>query len=104
MIRGLLKRVVWLLLLIWCAGLLLIGAKFAQNNPVPLRVDLILWTSPEVSSGLVLSLTLLCGVLLGILMFAPVVLLHRSRVRRLKLLVAKLESNSQARQLTPLQR
>ena len=102
MIRSLFKRVTWLLLVIWCAGLILIGAKFAQNNPSPLKVDLIFWTAPESSSGLVLSLALLLGVLLGILMFAPVVILHRARERRLKALVMKLESKAQVPPITPL--
>jgi uncharacterized integral membrane protein len=100
--RGLLKRITWLFLFLWCACLVLIGAKFAQNNPAPLKVDLIFWTAPESSSGLVLSLALLGGVLLGILMFAPVVLIHRARIRRLNALVTKLEPNAQGHQLTPL--
>jgi|GEM_PF-5897683 len=102
MIKGLLKRITWLLLFIWCVCLVLVGAKFAQNNPAPLKVDLILWTAPEGSSGLVLSLALLGGVMLGIVMFAPVVLVHRARIRRLNALVAKLESDTHRHQLTPL--
>jgi uncharacterized integral membrane protein len=101
MIRGLLKRVTWLLLLIWCVCLVLTGAKFAQNNPTPMKVDLIFWTTPEISGGLALSLALLLGVLLGVLMFAPVVMTHRARVRRLKAHVARLESNPGGRQGTP---
>lgn len=102
MIKGLVKRITWLLLFLWCVGLILIGAKFAQNNPAPLKVDLIFWTAPESSSGLVLSLALLLGVLLGILMFAPVVILQRARERRLRALVMKLESKPHAHSLTPL--
>ena len=102
MIRTLFHRITWLLLVLWCLCLLLIGAKFAQNNPTLLKVDLILWTAPEVSSGLALSLTLLMGVLLGVLMFAPIAWLHRARAQRLRTLVAKLEAQPERRPLAPV--
>jgi uncharacterized integral membrane protein len=102
MLKGLIQRLIWLLLLVWSVGLVLIGAKFAQNNPIPIKVDLIIWTSPEISSGLALSLTLLFGLLLGVLMFAPVVLIHRARLRRLAARVAKFESDVQPHPSAPL--
>lgn len=102
MIKGLLKRFAWLLLILWCLCLILVGAKFAQNNPTPLQVDLIVWVAPEVSSGLALSLTLLLGLALGALMFAPLLLLYRARIRRLKTQMVRLESRRNEHLLTPL--
>lgn len=102
MIRSLFRRATWLLLMLWCLCLLLVGAKFAQNNSTLLQVDLIFWTAPEVPSGLALSLALLLGVLLGVLMFAPLALLQRARAQRLRALLVKLEANPQRRPLTPL--
>lgn len=84
MIRQLWRKFTLVILFIWCVVLILIGARFAQNNPDLISLDLLLWQLPPLSSGLLLTISLLLGVLLGAVMFLPVLLVMRARVRRLR--------------------
>lgn len=101
--KTLIRRLAWIVLFLWCVGLILLGAKFAQNNSSLVTVDLIFWTLPALSIGLVLSFTLLVGVLLGALMFVPIVLISKARIRRLRARLVRLESEPDLRQTAPLQ-
>lgn len=78
------RKFALVLLVIWCVLLVMVGAKFAQNNPELITLDLILWQLPPLSSGLLVSITLLAGVFLGALMFFPLVVISRTRIRRLR--------------------
>lgn len=91
MINRLIKRIGWLLLVIWCIGLVLLGARFAQSNPGLIELDLIFWRVPPLSVGLLFSVCLLIGILLGSLMFLPVVLIAKSRVGRLRRQLIKVQ-------------
>jgi uncharacterized integral membrane protein len=78
------QKILWLLYFVWFVGFVFLGIKFAQNNPSPLAVDLLFWVTPTLSSGVLMGLALLIGVILGVVMFLPVVFLSRYRVRRLQ--------------------
>jgi len=91
MIKRLLKRIGWVLLVVWCIGLVLLGARFAQHNPEAIELDLIFWQVPPLSAGLLFSLCLLLGVLIGSLMFLPMLILAKTRVRRLRIELNKLQ-------------
>lgn len=91
MIKQLWRKFTLVILFVWCVVLVLIGARFAQNNPDLISLDLILWQLPPLSSGLLLTISLLLGVLLGAVMFLPVLLLMRARVRKLRTQVLKLQ-------------
>lgn len=93
MIKRIWQKVVFILLLIWCLLLILIGARFAQNNPELISLNLLVWQLPPLSTGLLLTLSLLFGVLLGALMFLPLVLIARSRVRRLRTQLIKAQQS-----------
>ncbi|MBC6907463.1 DUF1049 domain-containing protein [Saccharophagus sp. K07] len=93
MLKKLLKRIGWVLLVIWCLGLVLLGARFAQNNPGLIELDLIFWQVPPLSVGLLFSICLLLGVLVGSLMFLPMFLLAKNRVRRLQAELHKIQQN-----------
>lgn len=93
MIKHIWQKVVFILLLIWCLLLILIGARFAQNNPELISLNLLVWQLPPLSTGLLLTLSLLFGVLLGALMFLPLVLIARSRVRRLRTQLIKAQQS-----------
>jgi uncharacterized integral membrane protein len=92
-IKHIWQKVVFILLLIWCLLLILIGARFAQNNPELISLNLLVWQLPPLSTGLLLTLSLLFGVLLGALMFLPLVLIARSRVRRLRTQLIKAQQS-----------
>lgn len=94
MIKQLWRKFTLVLLFIWCVVLVLIGARFAQNNPDLISLDLILWQLPPLSSGLLLTISLLMGVLLGALMFVPVLLVAWTRVRRLRAQLQKAQHSS----------
>jgi uncharacterized integral membrane protein len=49
------------LLIIFC------GVVFTINNPAAVQPDLIVWKAPELSLGVMLTVTLLVGCMLGIL-------------------------------------
>lgn len=93
MLKRIWQKIVMILLFIWCLLLILIGARFAQNNPELISLNLLLWELPPLSSGLLLSISLLAGVLLGGLMFLPLVLIGRSHVRRLRTQLIKAQRN-----------
>lgn len=94
MIKQIWRKFTLILLFIWCLVLILVGARFAQNNADLISLDLILWQLPPLSSGLLLTISLLLGVLLGALMFLPVILVARSRVRRLRAQLLKVQQHS----------
>lgn len=96
MIKQLWRKFTLVILFVWCVVLILIGARFAQNNPDLISLDLILWQLPPLSSGLLLTISLLLGVLLGAVMFLPVLLLMRARVRKLRTQVLKLQQPPRA--------
>lgn len=87
-IFGLLK---FILMFVWLLLILLIGAKLAQQNPQLMQVDLLVWTTPEASAGVTLSVTLLTGVLLGVLAMLPSLLILKARLRKTRGKVAKVE-------------
>jgi putative membrane protein len=90
-IKRIWQKVVFILLFIWCLLLVLVGARFAQHNPELISLNLLFWQLPPLSSGLLLTLSLLCGVFLGALMFLPLVLIARTRVRRLRAQLIKVQ-------------
>jgi uncharacterized integral membrane protein len=92
-IKRIWQKVVFILLLIWCLLLILVGARFAQNNPELISLNLLAWQLPPLSAGLLLTLSLLLGVLLGALMFLPMLLIARGRVRRLRTQLEKVQQN-----------
>lgn len=94
MLKRIWQKIVVILLFVWCLLLVLVGARFAQNNPELISLDLLLWELPPLSSGLLLSLALLLGVLLGGLMFLPLVLIGRARVRRLRTQLIRVQQSS----------
>lgn len=47
--------------------LILVGIVIAMNNPEPIQANLILWQLPEVSLGVLLTLVLLFGCILGLI-------------------------------------
>lgn len=94
-IFGLLK---FILLFIWLLFLLLIGAKLAQQNPELMQVDLLFWTTPEASVGVTLSITLLVGVVLGVLAMLPSVLILKTKLRKSKGKIAKVRHEQRALQ------
>lgn len=96
MIKRIWQKIVFILLFVWCLLLILIGARFAQSNPELISLNLLLWQLPPLSSGLLLSLSLLAGVLLGGLMFLPLVWISRTRVRRLRAQLVKAQQNPSA--------
>ncbi|MCR6653784.1 MAG: LapA family protein [Cellvibrionaceae bacterium] len=96
MIKQLWRKFTLVILFVWCVVLILIGARFAQNNPDLISLDLILWQLPPLSSGLLLTISLLFGVLLGAVMFLPVLLVMRARVRRLRTELLKLQQSPRA--------
>lgn len=96
MIKQLWRKFTLVILFVWCVVLILIGARFAQNNPDLISLDLILWQLPPLSSGLLLTISLLLGVLLGAVMFLPVLLLMRARVRKLRTQLLKLQQPPRA--------
>lgn len=87
-IFGLLK---FILMFVWLLFILLIGAKLAQQNPQLMQVDLLVWTTPEASAGVTLSVTLLTGVLLGVLAMLPSLLILKARLRKTRGKVEKVE-------------
>lgn len=74
----------FVLMLLWLLFLLLVGAKLAQHNPQLVQLDLIFWVAPEVSLGVLLSVILLFGVVLGVAAMLPSLILARARVRRMR--------------------
>lgn len=85
-IWGLLK---FILLFVWLVFLILLGAKLAQQNPQTLQVDLLFWTTPEASVGVTLCVTLLVGILLGVIAMLPSFLLLKARLHKAQGKVAK---------------
>lgn len=80
-----------LLLIIWLLTLLLVGIAFAKKNTQMLEVDLIFYLLPQMSSGLVISLALALGVIVGGMTFIPAWLIGKAKLRRCKLKLAKAE-------------
>lgn len=93
MIKRIWRKLAFMLLLLWCLTLILVGARFAQNNPEMISLNLLVWQLPPLSTGLLIALSLLLGVLLGALMFLPFVLLARARVRRLRAQLIKAQES-----------
>lgn len=84
-----------ILTLVWLVFLVLLGAKLAQQNPQLMRVDLILWNTPEVSVGVILCITLLLGVVLGIAAMLPSLLLTKAKLHRAQGNVVKARKHDQ---------
>lgn len=85
----------FILLFLWLVFLVLIGAKLAQLNPQLIQVDLLFWTTPEASVGVVLCVTLLIGVVSGVAAMLPSLVLLRTRLRRAQGKVAKATKQKQ---------
>lgn len=87
----------FLLLFVWLLFLVLIGAKLAQLNPQLIQLDLLFWTTPEASVGVVLCVTLLLGVILGVAAMLPSLLMLKTKLRRARGNIVKVKK--QERQL-----
>lgn len=72
----------FLLLFVWLLFLVLIGAKLAQLNPQLVQVDLLFWTTPQASVGVILCIALLLGVVLGVAAMLPSLLLLKAKLHR----------------------
>lgn len=84
MFKRLLKFIKAIVLFVWLVLLLLIGARFTQLNSQPLSVDLIIWQTPAVSSGLMICLVFAIGLVVGVLAVAPLMMWNSRRVKKLK--------------------
>ncbi len=91
MLNILSRWIKWGLMLAWVLAMLIIGAKFAQQNQDLVQLKLLYWQLPERTSGLVFGCTLLLGVVLGMLAFVPGYMALKLRLKRLQKKHKKLE-------------
>lgn len=76
-----LARVAWL---IWVLAMLLVGLKIALDNSQSAQITLFDWQTPALSLGLIVCVSLLCGVLLGWFANIGPYLAARRRANRLE--------------------
>ena len=94
MIKAIFGWLKWLLLALWVALLILVGAKLAQQNSELIQVDLLVWELPAASTGFVLLVTLLVGVALGLVAIMPGLLYLRFKLKRVNNRLRKAEQSS----------
>lgn len=82
----------WLLSLVCLLTMLLIGVKLAQQNQDLVQLNLLFWQVPEASTGEVFGVTLLLGIMLGILAALPSYLAQRFRIQALNRKIRKMET------------
>ncbi len=76
---GVCRRVlVWL----WVILLILVGAKLAHQNQQLLEVSVLAWQLPEVSVGVVITLSFLAGVAFSLLALLPGFYFLKLKLRR----------------------
>jgi hypothetical protein len=85
-------------LLLWLCFLGLVGARFAEQNPQVLQIHIFQWVLPELSVGVLLCIALLIGVVLGICVFVPSLLISKVKERRLKSKLVKTQVRLDATQ------
>lgn len=86
----------FILLFVWLLFLILIGAKVAQLNPQLVQLDLLFWTTPEASLGVLLCVSLLVGVVLGVVAMAPSVIVLKAKLHRAQGKVVKAQKHEQS--------
>ena len=91
-----------LILVAWLLFLLLVGAQIAQHNPELIVVDVLFWSSPAASIGVVLCVTFLVGVILGLLVMAPSVFYYRTRLRSAHLKIARESKQTRGNAQSPM--
>lgn len=91
-----LKRV---LVVLWLLAVLVFGAWFLQENTAEAQLSLFGFLMPVVSLGLIVSLALLSGLLLGLLVsfisFEPRLLICKRELKKVKKELASLRNNQQ---------
>ena len=90
-----LKRILkWGLMFAWLLAMLLVGGKLAQQNQDLVQLKLLAWTLPEATAGVVFGATLLMGVVLGLLAFAPGFYWLKAKLRRTEKKLRVLQNTS----------
>lgn len=84
MIKNLVGWVKGLLAMIWLVLLLLLGARLAQQNQEMVDVNLLYWQLPEMTTGTIISLVFLMGIIGGLLAVLPGLILMKLKLRRLQ--------------------
>lgn len=84
MIKSFIGWVKGLLAIVWLVLLLLLGARLAQQNQELVDIRLLYWQLPEMTTGTVISLAFLVGVIGGLLAVLPGLILMKMRLRRLQ--------------------
>ncbi len=74
------RALVWL----WVVFLILVGAKLAHQNQQLLEVSVLAWRLPEVSVGVVITLSFLAGVAFCLLALLPGFYFLKLQLRRAK--------------------
>lgn len=84
MIKNIFGWLKGLLAMIWLLLLLLLGARLAQQNQDLVDISLLYWQLPEMTTGTVISLAFLLGVIGGLLAVLPGLMLIKLKLRRLQ--------------------
>ena len=84
MIKNFFGWVKGLLVLVWLVLLLLLGARLAQQNQELVEISLLYWQLPELTTGTIISLAFLVGVIGALLAVLPGLILMKLRLRRLQ--------------------
>lgn len=72
------RALVWL----WVIFMILVGAKLAHQNQQLLEISVLAWKLPEVSVGVVITLSFLAGVAFSLLALLPGFYFLRLKLRR----------------------
>ncbi len=81
MLKTLSRWIKGLALLLWLVVMLLVGFKLASQNQAMVEFTLLFWQLPKLSAGVLFGLSLLVGVLLGILACMPGLFVMRRKLR-----------------------
>ncbi len=84
MIKNIIGWVKALLVVVWLLLLLLLGARLAQQNQDVVEISLLYWQLPAMTTGTIMSLAFLIGVIGTLLAVVPGLMLMKLRIRRLQ--------------------
>lgn len=84
MIKNIVGWVKALLVMVWLVLLLLLGARLAQQNQEMVEIGLLYWQLPEMTTGTIMSLAFLIGIICGLLAVLPGLMLMKLKLRRLQ--------------------
>lgn len=101
MLKAIYKWTARIGLLAWLCLLVVLGAKFTEQNPQVLHIRVLSWGMPEASVGVALFIAILLGVATGICAFLPSWLVSKAKIRSLKSKLKKSDKKLESqRQLT----